>query len=138
MRVHAQRVQHAHTPAQGVPANTSGTGTGGATHAATAFAPTGSMYAGVWRALGLRRAQAMPAPETPYVMDMSTHGNVGRYIRTVDTPAEANLLRRAVFVDTQDPHLPRLALFAKRKLYPGEELLYCRPAGSKRTQRYKG
>ena len=64
-------------------------------------------------------------------MDTITHGNVGRYIRTVDTPAEANLVRRSVFVDTQDPHLPRLALFAKRKLYPGEELLYCRPKGSK-------
>ena len=89
------------------------------------------MYAGVWRALGLCRAQPAPAPETPYVMDTITHGNVGRYIRTVDTPAEANLVRRSVFVDTQDPHLPRLALFAKRKLYPGEELLYCRPKGSK-------
>ena len=39
-------------------------------------------------------------------------------------------MRRAVFVDSQNPHLARMALFAKRKLYPMEELLYYHPAAT--------
>ena len=106
-------------------AASAGSATGAASRGPGGPGGPATVYPAVWRCLGFRGCVPAPAPESAFVMDLRECGNVGRFIRAVPTPQEANLVRVPVFVDTQDARLPRLALFAKRRLYPGEELLYC-------------
>jgi len=61
-----------------------------------------------------------------YQVDSRVYGNVTRFIRRADSAAggrPSNLIRKLVFADHRNHNFPRLALFAARDLYAGEELL---------------
>jgi len=56
-----------------------------------------------------------------YTIDATNCGNVSRFINHSCDP---NLQNYQVWIDSLDTSRPRIALFAKRKIYAGEELNY--------------
>lgn len=70
--------------------------------------------------------------QCPYTVDAAVYGNVSHFINHSCDP---NLAVFAVWIDCLDPNLPKLALFAKRKIAKNEELTFdylCQ--SSKKTQ----
>ncbi|KAF8786916.1 Meiotic recombination protein DMC1/LIM15 like protein [Argiope bruennichi] len=56
-----------------------------------------------------------------YTIDAMLFGNASHFINHSCNP---NLATYSVWINQQDPKLPRIALFAKKKIQPGEELTF--------------
>ena len=63
-----------------------------------------------------------PDGESQYTIDAKSFGNLSRFINSCCY--EANLRSLGVFVDCQDPDLPRMGFFANRDIEAGEELTF--------------
>lgn len=61
-----------------------------------------------------------PNPE-PFVLDAQITGNVGRFL---NHSCEPNCFVASVFIETHDPRLPHVSLFAKRNIKALEELTW--------------
>lgn len=60
-------------------------------------------------------------PENPFVLDAKHEGNLGRFLNHSCDP---NCFVQSVFIETHDPRLPHVCLFAKKNIKAFEELTW--------------
>ncbi|CAG0914813.1 unnamed protein product [Notodromas monacha] len=56
-----------------------------------------------------------------YVIDCNAYGNIGKFF---NHSCEPNMFAQSIFIETQDPRLHAIALFAARDVVAGEELTW--------------